>query len=174
MTPFWTAPLPGSTPKVGLLVLGRTGTDIPSKIVPAMPTLQGSADSTRPRARRCGQLTRRAHVSWSVSGEAAAAVHPWRRAVWRGRRPRTGDHRFRRGRPGHRHLGAARGWVRGVRPDGHRHDVLGSGRARRRAGVGVLYRLPDRLVRVAPPRAPAAGGDPVSYTHLRAHETVLE
>src|SRR5664279_5656202 len=42
MTPFWPVPLPGSTPKVGLLVLGRAGTGWPSEIVPAMPTVEGS------------------------------------------------------------------------------------------------------------------------------------
>src|SRR5665811_340035 len=98
MAPFWPAPHPGSTPKVGLLVLGRAGTGWESEIVPAMPTVEGSI------------LTK--HI-WSWHGYGSLPE-----VEQRGQRPPAGLRRL----PGPPRADAGRGGRRvGSRLPAHRH-----------------------------------------------------
>src|SRR5664280_2861940 len=74
-------------------------------------------------------------------------------------------------RTGHRSDGSSLGRV--IARTGHRSDGSSLGRVIARTGHSALHRRkPGRPVRVAATSRTAP--TPVSYTHLRAHETVLD
>ena len=104
------------------------------------------------------QLPGRADVPRPVPGAAAAAVHA-----------RRGDLRRDRGRPpGDRQPRAAVRRFRRVRRRGRRRAAARARGAGRRRGRRPAHRLPDRLVRPAPPGAPARPARRCSSTPPRA------